>query len=136
MGATERSLHVVHWRTGASAPGTRHPESLGVVGHFGLLLTTYDWTAMRFDKLTIKAQEAVTAAQERASANQHAAVTPMHLLAAMVHESEGGIVKPIVEKVGAHLPRLQQIADGELERLPKVSGGQLTVDLFDDRLPL
>ncbi|MCH8968327.1 MAG: ATP-dependent chaperone ClpB [Planctomycetes bacterium] len=83
---------------------------------------------MRFDKLTIKAQEAVTAAQERASANQHAVVTPMHLLAAMVHESEGGIVKPILEKVGAHLPRLQQIADGELERLPKVSGGQLTVD--------
>ncbi|MCH8854522.1 MAG: ATP-dependent chaperone ClpB, partial [Planctomycetes bacterium] len=83
---------------------------------------------MRFDKLTIKAQEAVTAAQERASANQHAVVTPMHLLAAMVHESEGGIVKPILEKVGAHLPRLQQIADGELERLPKVSGGQMTID--------
>ncbi len=83
---------------------------------------------MRFDKLTIKAQEAVSAAQERASANQHASVTPMHLLAAMVHESEGGIVKPILEKVGAHLPRLQQIADGELERLPKVSGGQLTID--------
>ncbi len=83
---------------------------------------------MRFDKLTIKAQEAVAAAQERASANQHAAVTPMHLLAAMVHEAEGGIVKPVLEKVGAHLPRIQQIVAGELERLPKVSGGQLGVD--------
>jgi ATP-dependent Clp protease ATP-binding subunit ClpB len=83
---------------------------------------------MRLDKLTIKAQEAVTAAQERASANQHSSVTPMHLLAAMAHESEGGIVRPVLEKVGAHVPRLQQIADGELERLPKVTGGHLTID--------
>ncbi len=83
---------------------------------------------MRFDKLTIKAQEVVAGAQERAAANQHAAVAPMHLLAAMLHESEGGIVKPMLEKVGAHLPRIQKIVSDELERLPKVSGGQLSVD--------
>ena len=83
---------------------------------------------MRFDKLTIKAQEVVTGAQERATANQHAAVAPMHLLAAMLHESEGGIVKPMLEKVGAHLPRIQKIVSDELERLPKVSGGQLSID--------
>ena len=69
---------------------------------------------MRFDKLTIKAQEAVAAAQERAGANQHAAVTPMHLLASMVHEADGGVVRPILEKVGAHLPRVQQITGDEL----------------------
>ncbi len=83
---------------------------------------------MRLDKLTIKAQEALSGAQERAATEQHAQVSPMHLLAAMVHEPDGGIVAPILDKVGANLARVRQIVSSELQRLPTVSGGQQSID--------
>ncbi len=84
---------------------------------------------MRLDKMTIKAQEAITGAQERASGAGHGSLTPLHLLSAMLNEAEGGIVKPVLDKIGAHVPRLQQIVASELDRLPRVSGAaQLNLD--------
>ncbi len=78
--------------------------------------------------MTIKAQQAINDARERATAMQHGMLQPLHLLAAMIHDTTGGIVAPILEKIGAHVPRLQEITDGELQRLPRVSGGQLGLD--------
>jgi ATP-dependent Clp protease ATP-binding subunit ClpB len=79
---------------------------------------------MRYDKLTIKAQEAVQRAQELAQQNNHAEMLPLHLLAALLSETEG-VVAPILQKVGANLPRINQIVTTELERLPKATGTQL-----------
>jgi ATP-dependent Clp protease ATP-binding subunit ClpB len=79
---------------------------------------------MRMDKLTIKAQEAVLAAQEAAQRRDHAELQPLHLLGALLAESEG-IVRPILQKLGANLQRLGQLIDQSLERLPKATGTQL-----------
>jgi ATP-dependent Clp protease ATP-binding subunit ClpB len=79
---------------------------------------------MRFDKLTIKAQEAVVRAQEIAQQRDHTEVLPLHLLSALLDE-EGGVVQPILQKLGANVARIQQIISTELERLPKATGTQL-----------
>ncbi len=79
---------------------------------------------MRFDKLTIKAQEAVQRAQEIAQQADHPELLPMHLLAALAGESEG-VVGPILQKVGANVSRIRQGASDALERLPKASGSQM-----------
>src|SRR3954452_16021415 len=79
---------------------------------------------MRFDKLTIKAQEAVVRAQELAQQNNHAELLPLHLLAALLAETEG-VVSPILQKVGANVARINQLVTSELDRLPKATGTQL-----------
>ena len=76
----------------------------------------------RFDKFTIKAQEAVQAAVELAANRGNPQVTPVHLLSALIHEREG-IVRPLLEKIGADRGHLERIVEAELSHLPKVSGG-------------
>ncbi len=78
--------------------------------------------AFRFDKLTIKAQEAVAKAQSTAADLGHPQIAPMHVLAALVAESDG-IVETILERIGANRAQLQQIIESELNHFPKVSGG-------------
>mgnify|MGYP000263731167 CR=1 FL=1 len=83
---------------------------------------------MRADQFTVKAAESLQAAQERASAAQHAQVEPLHLLLALLDQENGGnVVVPILEKVGAHVGRLRQLAEAELSRRPRVTGGQVGV---------
>src|SRR4029079_14642866 len=85
-------------------------------------------TSMRMDQLTVKAAEAVQAAQELAQSGGHADLELLHLLSALWSESaEGNIVVPILEKVGVQVDRLRQIIDRELSRRPKVSGGQTSL---------
>ncbi|MCA8985094.1 MAG: ATP-dependent chaperone ClpB [Planctomycetaceae bacterium] len=77
--------------------------------------------AFRMEKLTIKAQEAVQNAQRIAEQRNHQQLQPLHLLAALLEETEG-IVKPLLQKIGANQPQLKTIVEGELKRLPSVSG--------------
>jgi ATP-dependent Clp protease ATP-binding subunit ClpB len=79
---------------------------------------------MRFDKYTIKAQEAVARAQETAQRMDHAEILPLHLLAALLEEQEG-VVRPLLQRIGANVGRIQQILTGELDRLPRATGTQL-----------
>jgi ATP-dependent Clp protease ATP-binding subunit ClpB len=79
---------------------------------------------MRFDKLTIKAQEAVARAQETAQRNDHSEILPLHVLAGLIAETDG-VVQPLLQKLGVNIPRIQQIVSAELERLPKATGTQL-----------
>jgi len=79
---------------------------------------------MRFDKFTIKAQEAVVRAQETAQQKNHAEILPLHLLNALLDETDG-VVQPLLQKIGANVPRIQQLAKSELERLPNATGTQL-----------
>jgi ATP-dependent Clp protease ATP-binding subunit ClpB len=76
----------------------------------------------RFDKFTIKAQEAVQAAVELAGSRGNPQVTPVHLLHSLVAEREG-IVRPLLEKIGVDRGQLERIIEAELSHLPKVSGG-------------
>lgn len=89
---------------------------------------------MRLDKFTIKAQEAVARAQELAQQKDHSELLPLHLLASLLAE-EGGVVQPILQKLGGNVARIQQVVTAELERLPKATGTQLglgrsTQDVF------
>src|ERR1043165_9688163 len=78
--------------------------------------------AFRFEKLTHKAQEAVQRAQELASEAGNPQIEPAHLLAALLEESEG-IVRPVLEKIGANLGQFTSMIGAELKHLPKSSGG-------------
>jgi len=75
---------------------------------------------MRLDKLTVKAQEAIMAAQGAASEGGHAAIGPLHLLHALL-DQEGGLAVPLLEKVGIPADRIKGIVVGELERMPSQS---------------
>jgi len=83
---------------------------------------------MTMDRFTIKSQEALAAAQSMASSAGHPTLTPLHLLAALIREGDGGIITPLLQKAGAHVERIRQITQSELDRLPKTTGGQLTAD--------
>ncbi|MBI4778733.1 hypothetical protein HY792_07445 [Candidatus Desantisbacteria bacterium] len=76
---------------------------------------------MRFDKLTLKAQEAIAQAQEMALDEGHQEVTPEHLLSALLKQKEG-IVVPLLGKLGINLHQLSNQIELELKKLPKVSG--------------
>ena len=77
--------------------------------------------AFHIDKLTVKAQEAVQRAQQRAQDLGHSELLPLHLLDALLGE-EQGVVRPLLEKIGADTRQLKSMIAGELGRLPKVSG--------------
>jgi ATP-dependent Clp protease ATP-binding subunit ClpB len=76
----------------------------------------------RLDKLTIKAHEAVARAQELATEAGNPQIEPMHLLASLLQESEG-LVRPVLEKIGANVNQLESIVQAELKHLPQSSGG-------------
>jgi ATP-dependent Clp protease ATP-binding subunit ClpB len=76
---------------------------------------------MRMDKLTIKAQEALGAAQSLAAEKHHSEVTALHLLAGLLTDQEG-VVRPLLDRLGVDANRLADIVDAELNRMPTVSG--------------
>src|SRR5262249_20940014 len=80
---------------------------------------------MRFDKYTIKAQEAVVRSQEAAQRMDHAELTPLHLLAALLEEEGGGVVQALLQKLGANAASITQQVSGQVERLPRATGTQL-----------
>ncbi len=76
---------------------------------------------MRFDKFTIKSQEAVQAAQSLAEKIGNQELMPEHLLAALL-EDAGGVAVLVLEKLGADAGQIRREAEKTLDRLPKVSG--------------
>ncbi len=83
---------------------------------------------MKLDKLTVKAQEAASSSRELAIARHHAEVTPEHLLLALL-EQEAGVVPRILGKLGADPRVVRTDIERTLERLPKVHGSALDVDV-------
>jgi ATP-dependent Clp protease ATP-binding subunit ClpB len=75
---------------------------------------------VRFDKLTVKAQEALQAAQESASRSGQQQIEPLHLLWALIAQGDG-VVPPLLEKLGAAPTALASEIEKQIERLPKVS---------------
>ena len=78
--------------------------------------------AIRWDKFTVKAQEAVQRANELASDHGNPELLPVHLLAALVEDKEG-IVPPVLEKIGIGVQAVLHETYRDIEKLPKVSGG-------------
>jgi len=76
---------------------------------------------MRFDKLTIKAQEAVQDAQNIATRFQHSTLDVEHLLLALL-EQNGGTTGPLLEKVGVDPDKVRSELNSNLQELPKVQG--------------
>ncbi|MBL8087911.1 MAG: ATP-dependent chaperone ClpB [Chthonomonas sp.] len=77
---------------------------------------------MRFDKLTLKAQDALKAAQSIAELKQHATIDVEHMLFGLL-ELDGGIAKSLFDKVGANSATALHELFAELDRQPKVQGG-------------
>src|SRR2546422_278171 len=76
---------------------------------------------IRFDKLTVKAQEALQAAQEIAARHDQQQIEPVHLLAALVEQSDG-VVPPLLARLGVRAEVLAGDIEAQLARLPKVTG--------------
>ncbi len=76
---------------------------------------------IRWDKFTVKAQEAVQRANELASEHGNPELMPVHLLAALIEDKEG-IVPPVLEKIGIGPQAVLAELYKGIEKLPKVSG--------------
>jgi ATP-dependent Clp protease ATP-binding subunit ClpB len=76
---------------------------------------------LRLDKLTVKAQEALQAAQDIAEKSGQQQLEPWHLLAALVGQQDG-VVPPLLSRLGVRPEVLSGEIQTQLARLPKVSG--------------
>jgi len=79
--------------------------------------------SFRFDKLTTKAQGLITDAQSRAASAGNPEIDPLHLLIAMLEESDG-LTRPMLEKIGADVTQLKKLVGAEVGKLPSVTGGR------------
>src|ERR1700730_13105298 len=76
---------------------------------------------LRYDKLTVKAQEALQQAQDLAAKNGQQQIEPLHILAALVRQQDG-IVPPLLNRLGVRPETLEGEINTLISRLPKVSG--------------
>jgi ATP-dependent Clp protease ATP-binding subunit ClpB len=77
--------------------------------------------AVRLDKLTYKAQEALQGAQELARRLNHPQMEPAHLLRSLLAQEEG-LIRPLLKKMEVDPQKLIQGTEDLLTRLPRVSG--------------
>jgi ATP-dependent Clp protease ATP-binding subunit ClpB len=83
---------------------------------------------MKFDKFTLKAQEALATAQQIVMAKSHTVMSPLHLLSAVCNDEEG-VAVGILKKIGANVGRIREVVESELGRLPQgKSSNQLMPD--------
>ena len=77
--------------------------------------------AIRWDKFTVKSQEAIQQAQAQAAELGNPELQPAHLLLALV-EDRDGVVPAVLEKIGVAIERLKTELHGVEEKLPRVAG--------------
>jgi ATP-dependent Clp protease ATP-binding subunit ClpB len=78
--------------------------------------------AIKWDRLTVKSQEAVQAASGHAADNGNPEVLPLHLMAALLEDREG-VVIPVLDKVGVPVKQLLSGVNAAIAKLPMVQGG-------------
>jgi ATP-dependent Clp protease ATP-binding subunit ClpB len=76
---------------------------------------------LRFEKMTVKAQEALQAARELAARHENQTVEPLHLLGALVAQTDG-VVPSVLARLGIRSEMIAQEIAREIGRLPKVQG--------------
>ena len=77
--------------------------------------------AIRWEKLTVKSQQAMQQAQARATELGNPEVQPVHLLLALVEDREG-VIPAVLEKIGVPTERLEHELHAIEEKLPRVAG--------------
>ncbi|MFP5203846.1 MAG: ATP-dependent chaperone ClpB [Acidobacteriota bacterium] len=77
--------------------------------------------AIRWEKLTVKSQQAMQAAQSRAAEPGNPEIQPVHLLLALVEDREG-VIPAVLEKIGVPIERLTHELTQDEQKLPRVSG--------------
>jgi ATP-dependent Clp protease ATP-binding subunit ClpB len=83
---------------------------------------------MKFDKFTLKTQEALATAQQIALQQSSTLLTPLHLLAAILRDDDGVAIS-ILKTIGTTVNRIKDITEKELNRLPKGNvNGQIMPD--------
>ncbi|MGE4318122.1 MAG: ATP-dependent chaperone ClpB [Deferribacterales bacterium] len=80
---------------------------------------------INFNKMTIKAQEAVQAALDNAETRNHQQIMPEHLLLTLI-DQEDGIVTPLLHKAGVNINLLRTEVEKILDKQPKVEGSYQT----------
>ena len=90
---------------------------------------------MKFDKFTLKAQEALATAQQIAMAKSHTVLSPLHLLSAICSDDEGVAVM-VLKKIGANVSRIKDMIESELKRLPQGQGTQIMPDPLFNQIVL
>ncbi|HEX7125561.1 MAG TPA: Clp protease N-terminal domain-containing protein, partial [Thermodesulfobacteriota bacterium] len=88
---------------------------------------------MRLDKFTVKAQEAIQAAQSYAEARSHQQVDAEHVLLALLEQTDG-VVPPMLQKVGADAKTLAAQVRAELDKMPQVHGAAIEQVYITQRL--
>ncbi len=78
--------------------------------------------AIKWDRFTVKSQEAVQAAASHAGENGNPEVLPLHLMAALLEDREG-VVLPVLERVGVPVEQMLSGVNSAIAKLPKVQGG-------------
>ena len=76
---------------------------------------------MKFDKFTIKVQEALMSARSLAQTSDNQQIEPIHILIALLEQADG-IAAPLFQKLGVNCNQLLSNLKDQLERLPKVTG--------------
>ncbi len=76
---------------------------------------------MQADRFTIKTSEAIQAALALAASRRHAQVSPEHLLAVLLEEQDGGVVAPVLRKLGAMPDALRSDVNAALDALPTLT---------------
>jgi len=77
--------------------------------------------ATRFDKFTVKAQEALQGTQDVAGRFGNQQLEPLHLLMALIEQKEG-IVPSLLARLGVPAASVAKEAEQAIENLPKVGG--------------
>jgi ATP-dependent Clp protease ATP-binding subunit ClpB len=88
---------------------------------------------MRFDKFTIKVQEAIQSAQSLAEGMGHQQIEPEHLLTAFLNQPDN-IITPLLQKLGVNPNQVKGTVKGLLDRIPSISGGGTGQSYLSSRL--
>jgi len=82
---------------------------------------------MKFDKFTMKAQEALATAQQITMAKSHMVLSPLHLLDAILSD-DNGIAALMLKKIGVNVDQIKSMTESELGHLPQGSTTQIMPD--------
>ncbi len=80
---------------------------------------------MKFDKFTIKVQEALMSARSLAQTNDNQQIEPIHIILSLLEQQEG-ITSPLLQKLGINLNQIRVDFEKELAKLAKVTGSGAT----------
>ena len=80
---------------------------------------------MKFDKFTIKVQEALMSARSLAQTNDNQQIEPIHIILSLLEQQEG-ITGPLLQKLGINLNQIRVDFEKQLAKLAKVTGSGAT----------